>query len=168
MVGSRNINLAGILVIAVFNAVSGGARTGIQFIIFRALQGIGAAMFFPTSIGILTSSVPSGRTRNVGFGCLSLAAPVGLQVGLLLSGVFENTSVTWRFGFYLCAGIGLVCFVLACWFLPQDRRRKEPLTRERLLYGIDWVGIFLSSTCLGLLSYALSYVNPIQVEVVLH
>ena len=157
MIGNRNINLAGSLMLAVLIAISGVARTGVQFILFRALQGVGASMFFPTSISILATAVPSGRARNVGFGCLGFAQPVGLQVGLLLSGVFENAPVTWRFGFYLCAGVTMVFFATACWFLPKDRPR-ETLTWTRLIYRIDWLGIFISSTSFGLLSYVLAYV----------
>lgn len=157
MIGNRNINLAGSFMLAVFIAGSGGAQTGIQFISFRALQGVGASMFFPTSISILATAIPSGKPRNVGFGCLGLAAPVGLQVGLLLSGVFENAVVTWRFGFYLCAGATMMFFAFACWCLPNDRPH-ETLTWTRLIYRIDWLGILISSTSLGFLSYVLAYV----------
>lgn len=157
MIGNRNINLAGSFMLAVFIAVSGGAQTGIQFIVFRAIQGVGASMFFPTSISILATAVPSGRPRNVGFGCLGFAQPVGLQCGLLLSGVFEDAVVTWRFGFYLCAGATMVFFAIACWCLPKDLPR-ETSTWTRLIYKIDWLGIFISSTSLGLLSYVLAYV----------
>jgi predicted MFS family arabinose efflux permease len=116
-------------------------------------------MFFPASIGILTAAVPSGRTRNVGFSCLSLAQPVGLQVGLLLAGVFGKDALSWRFGFYLCAGVMLLCIVIAFVCIPPDWPR-EMINSKRLKHGIDWLGILISSVALGLLSYVLAYAIP--------
>lgn len=156
IVGNRIVGLVGCLILGLFIAASGGARTGIQFIVFRAFQGIGAAMFLPASIGILTAAVPGGRTRNIGFSCLSLAQPVGLQVGLLLAGVFGKDALSWRFGFYLCAGVMLFCIIIAFVCIPPDRPR-EVVTSKRLKHGIDWLGIFISSVALGLLSYVLAY-----------
>ncbi|KAF2188433.1 MFS general substrate transporter [Zopfia rhizophila CBS 207.26] len=155
IVGNRIISLGGCLMLAIFIAASGVARTGVQFIIFGAFQGVGTAMFFPTSISVLTSTVPRGKSRNVGFSCLGLAQPVGLQVGLILAGVFQKKGVSWRFGFYLCAGIMWVCSVLAWWCMPPGQSR-EKVTKKRMIYGIDWIGILISSSALGLLSYVLA------------
>ena len=152
MVGNRSINLAGTLLVGVTIGASGGAKTGIQFIVFRAIQGVGAAMCFPTAISILTNAVPSGRTRNIAFASLGLGQPFGFQVGLLLSGFFANTSLTWRFPFYLCTGATALFWGISCWSLPKDRLRK-PLTWNNLVHGIDWIGILISSSSLGIMSY---------------
>ena len=152
MVGSRNINLAGTLLVAASIGTSGAAQTGIQFIAFRAVTGIGAAMCFPTAVSILTSAIPSGRMRNFAFACLGLGQPLGFSVGLLLSGFFAGSRLTWRFPFYLCAGASAVFWAMGCWCLPKDRARK-PLTWENLVFGIDWVGIVISSSSLGIVSY---------------
>ncbi|KAL9113468.1 MAG: hypothetical protein Q9227_002509 [Pyrenula ochraceoflavens] len=124
---------------AVSLAITGIARTAIQLIVFRALQGVGAAMFLPTTMSLWTSTVPAGRARNFGFACLALASPMGLQAGTLIAGIVNPSSLTWRFGFYLSAGIMGVFLLLGM-----------------LLFEIDWVGILLSSLGLALLSYALA------------
>ena len=152
MIGNRNINLGGTLLVAASIGASGVARTGTQFIAFRAVTGIGAAMCFPTAVSILTNAIPSGRMRNFAFACLGMGQPLGFSVGLLLSGVFAGSSLGWRVPFYLCAGASGIFWAVGCWSLPKDRARR-PLTWENLVFGIDWVGIGLSSSALGIVSY---------------
>ena len=154
MVGNRLINLTGTFITGVFIAASGGAKTGIQFIVLRAMQGIGAAMAFPTAISILTAAFAHGKTRNIAISCLGFGQPFGFQVGLLLSGAFVDSRVTWRFPFYVCGATTLVLFACCLWFLPQDRARA-PVTWTRMVSGFDWIGVLVSSTSLGLLSYVL-------------
>ena len=155
MVGNRLINLTGTLTMGVFIAASGGAKTGIQFIVLRAMQGIGAAMAFPTAISILTAAFAHGKTRNIGISCLGFGQPFGFQVGLLLSGGFVDSRVTWRFPFYLCGAATLVLFACCFWALPQDRGRA-PVTWTRMVSGFDWIGVLVSSTSLGFLCYVLA------------
>jgi MFS family permease len=151
-VGNRLINLCGCFLLGSFILASGLAKTGIQLVIFRALQGIAVSMCFPTSFSILTNAFPNGRTRNIAFGCLGLSQPLGWSVGLFLGGVFESTPLGWRLGFYFCAGLTILLSGINCWTLPRDGAR-EPATLAKLAYGIDWIGVLLSSTCLGMLSY---------------
>ena len=150
--GSRLINLLGTFVLGVFILASGLARTGVQLLLFRAFQGIGVAMCFPTAVRILSAAFPSGRVRNFGFASLGLGTPFGFSVGLLLGGFFESTTVGWRLGFYLCAGATVVLVVVNCWFLPQDRSKRH-IDWSRLRTEIDWVGLLISSASLGLMCY---------------
>lgn len=48
---------------------------------FRAMQGIAVALCLPTSVGILTNAVESGKRRNVGFACMGLGQPLGFSAG---------------------------------------------------------------------------------------
>ena len=150
--GSRVINLGGTFVLGIFILASGLARTGIQLLLFRAFQGIGVAMCFPTAVSILSAAFPSGRVRNFGFASLGLGTPFGFSVGLLLGGVFESTTVRWKLGFYLCAGAAMVLFAVNCWFLPPEHE-KRVVVWSRLKSDIDWIGLLISSTSLGLMSY---------------
>ena len=152
LVGNRIINLIGTVGLGVFFLACGLARTGIQLIIFRTLQGVAVAMCFPTSVSILTEAFPSGKRRNIGFSCLGLGQPFGASVGLVLAGVFENTPTGWRLGFYICGGAALILACVNYLYLPRDRPR-QPLSRTRLVRELDWIGVALSSTGFGLLSY---------------
>ena len=115
-------------------------------------------MCFPTAVSIVTATFAQGKARNIAFSCQGFGQPLGFQVGLVLSGVFADSSVTWRFAFYLCAGATMLFFGISCWCLPQDRPR-EPLSWVRLAHEIDWIGILISSISLGFMSYVFAYVS---------
>lgn len=137
-----------------FNLACGFARTGIQLIIFRAFQGIALSFCLPTSVSIITDGFPNGKRRNLGFACLGLGQPLGFAVGLVLGG-FLVDSVSWRAGYYLCAGANIIVLGAGIFDLPLDRHR-DPLSWSRLGNKIDWVGATLASACLGILSYILA------------
>jgi MFS family permease len=149
------MNLSGCFLLGIFILASGLARIGLELIIFRAFQGIAISMCFPTSFSILTDAFPNGRRRNIAFASLGLVQPLGWSVGLFLGGFLDETSLGWRFGFYLCAGGCIILACINCWMLPKDLKR-EPFSWMKLRRGIDWVGIILSSACLGILSYVLA------------
>lgn len=155
IVGSRTINLVGSFVLSVFIVAAGLAKSGLQLIIFRAFQGIGMSMCFPTSVSILSKAFPSGRVRNVAFGCLGLGTPLGFAIGILVGGWFESTSVGWRPGFYWSAAVNMVLFAVNCRCLPYERLTEGGIW-TRLKQDIDWIGVVISSTSMGLISYSLA------------
>lgn len=120
---------------------------------FRAMQGIAVALCLPTSVGILTNAVASGKARNVGFACMGLGQPLGFSLGLVLGGVFVDT-IGWRAGWYMCAGGIVVCFLVGIWTIPADSLMQPP-TLKRLKTDIDWTGAIVATACLALLAYVL-------------
>lgn len=150
--GNRIINLIGCCLLTVFILACSLAETGLQLILFRTFQGIATSMCLPTAFSIMTDSMPAGKRRNIGFSCLGLGQPFGFSVGLVLGGIFQDSSLGWRFGYYLCAGATFILTVVNYFKLPQDRPRG-PFSFRRLRTEIDWVGILLSSACLGIISY---------------
>ena len=131
----------------------GLARTGIELTMFRAMQGIAVALCLPTSVGILTNAIPSGKRRNVGFACMGLAQPLGFSCGLVLGGFFADT-IGWRAGWYMCAGAIMLCFLLGIWTIPADSLTQAP-SLERLKADVDWTGAVVATACLALLSSVL-------------
>lgn len=155
VIGSRTINLAGTFVLSIFILASGLATSGLQLILFRILQGIGVAMCFPTAVSILSAAFPSGKVRNIAFGCLGLGTPLGFAIGILLGGWFETVGIGWRPGFYAVAGVTMALFVVNCWGLPYDEMKVKIVWR-RLKTDVDWIGVVISSTSMALLSYSLA------------
>ena len=155
VIGSRTINILGTFVLGIFILASGLAKTGIELILFRAIQGIGVAMCFPTAVSILSTAFPYGRVRNIAFGCLGLGTPLGFAIGIILEGCFESVGIGWRAGFYVCAAVTLTLCSVNFWYLPLEHR-DEIVIWSRLRTDIDWIGVILSSTSMGLLSYSLS------------
>ncbi|RDW59041.1 hypothetical protein BP5796_11965 [Coleophoma crateriformis] len=154
VVGNRIVNLVGCLTVGCFILACGLARTGIELIMFRALQGIAVSLCLPTSVAIVANALPSGRARNIGFSCLGLVQPIGFSMGLILAGVFLDT-VGWRFGYFLCGGLTLVLFFLSIWALPPDKVMEASIL-TRLKTEIDWIGAIIACASLSLLSYVLA------------
>lgn len=158
MIGSRNVELVGVTLLGVFTLAGGFAQSGIQLVVFRALQGMATAMHLPASVSLIAAGIPEGRARNFGFSCLGLSQLLGFSVGLVVSGLLVERA-GWRSSFYLSGGGLLVSAGAAFWILPKVESRKDisEVSIWQLLYKeVDWVGGVLASGGLALLAYVLS------------
>lgn len=156
VIGARHVEVCGIFLLGIFILACGFAQTGIQLVVFRALQGIALAMHIPASVSIIASAVPAGRARNIGFGCLGLSQPLGFSFGMVISGIMIER-IGWRSGFYL-SGAAILTTAVASWLtLPKIKAEAEGLTLEdlvkKLWKEVDWVGGTIAGSGLGLLSY---------------
>lgn len=156
IIGARHVEVCGIFFLGIFILVCGFSQTGIQLVVFRALQGIALAMHIPASVSIITSAVPTGRARNIGFGCLGLSQPLGFSFGTVISGIMIER-IGWRFGFYL-SGAAILTAAAASWLtLPKMKAEAEGLTigdlLKKLWKEVDWVGGTIAGSGLALLSY---------------
>ena len=155
LVGPRKIFLLGCALQGVFVLACGLSKSGIQLIMFRAMQGIAVACCLPTAVSITTTSFPAGKRRNLGLSFMGAGQPIGFLIGLVLGGVFVDT-IGWRAGYYTCAAANFLLCAVSFWGLPPDR--VPPASWSRVKQEIDWVGAIIASTSLGLLSYVLAYV----------
>ncbi|MFC5847759.1 DHA2 family efflux MFS transporter permease subunit [Deinococcus petrolearius] len=128
LLGSALCGLAG-------EAFLGGLFGGgmMQLIVFRALQGVGAAALGSVAFAIIADLFePADRPRYQGL----FGAVFGLSsvIGPLLGG-FLTDHVSWRWVFYVNLPIGLVAlaFIFA----------KMPRLASGLKARVDWLGAFL-------------------------
>lgn len=162
IVGARPVGLLGIFFLGVFSLACGFAGSGEQLVAFRALQGIGLAMFLPASVALVAGAVPSGRPRNFGFACLGFSQPLGFAVGLVVSGVMVQRA-GWRSAFYLTGSATLLTSVAATWALPKLSSREQVSALslcKKICTDIDWIGALISCGGLALLAYTLAFVLP--------
>lgn len=160
IVGARTLELSGITLLGVFTLACGRAQTGVQLVVFRAIQGVCLAMHLPASVSIISAAAPAGKVRNIGFACLGLSQPLGFSVGLVLSGVMIEKA-GWRSGFYLSGGGTLLFALAAYWALPKVDTAVAAGTRstwQRLRKDVDWVGGIIAGGGLAILAYLLAYV----------
>lgn len=162
VVGPRSVNLTGGFFLSCFILASGLSRTGIELIMFRAMQGIASALVVPSSFSIVSTSVEQGKPRNIGFACLGLAMPLGFSLGLVLGGVFIS-SLGWRVGYYIGGALSFLFWLVGIFALPAGvvAHPIELTMKRRLATEIDWIGAALASTCLATFSYVLAYVQII-------
>ena len=158
VVGGRKVYLIGIFSLTMTTIACGLCRTGLELIIFRAVQGVAVSLCLPSSVILITSNIPTGTYRNTAFACLGAGQPLGFSVGLVLGGVFIR-EIGWRYGYYIGAILTFITFIISIFGIPADNLAESQSARvalQRINTEIDWMGCLLLSTSLGMFSYVLS------------
>jgi EmrB/QacA subfamily drug resistance transporter len=133
--GPRNLFAAGVVIFTVASGLSALAQDPAQLILFRGLQGFGAAVLAPQGLPLMMSLFPVDRRGGVFaiYGTVSgMAVIAGPTVGGLLVSHFG-----WRSIFTVNLPIGIITFALALLLIPDVR----PGRRHRL----DLVGVALAT-----------------------
>ncbi|MCJ7737839.1 MAG: MFS transporter [Anaerolineae bacterium] len=146
MVGRKRIFLAGISTFTLACALVVLAPSTGFLLAVRAVQGIGAAMIFGTSIAILTSYFPR-HERGQALGLSVASTYAGLSIGPFLGGVLVQ-NLGWRSVMIATIPIGLLSIALFVWKLGGD---WEGIPGERLdLVGSGIYGVSLAGLMYGL------------------
>src|SRR6201996_8587075 len=106
-----------------------GAEGALYLIVFRVVQGVGAACLLANSAAIITDAFPANQ-RGMALGINNIVAVSGLFVGLVLGGVLAP--ISWRMVFLISVPVGLFGTV---WAYVKLRELNIP-RRGR----IDWWG----------------------------
>jgi EmrB/QacA subfamily drug resistance transporter len=122
---------------------SGGA---LWLIIWRLVQGVGAAMLFANSTAILTDAFPVER-RGMALGINQVAAIAGSFIGLILGGLLAEWD--WRAVFFVSVPIGIAGTI---WSYLSLRELSE-----RHSARIDWWGNLLFAVGLTAMLAAITY-----------
>ena len=161
VLGPRYMNLAGCLGCGIFVLACGLSRNGSELIAFRCLQGVASALFLPTSMGIISSGIATGKLRNVAIATLSCGQVIGYALGLVLGGIFLGT-IGWRSGYYLCGALQIALFALGFWAIPSSLFPSLTFglsaSLEKLKNEIDWIGSLISCVVIGMVSYVLAMI----------
>jgi EmrB/QacA subfamily drug resistance transporter len=91
-----------------------------SLIVFRAIQGVGGAVY-PLSFSIIRDEIPPHRT-GVAMGLVSAMLGVGGGIGIVMSGVIADHA-SWRLLFVVGAVVGAVALVLVRRFVPPSPSR---------------------------------------------
>jgi EmrB/QacA subfamily drug resistance transporter len=116
--GIRRIFKTGIIIFSLSSLACGLSTSGFWLILFRYIQGIGAAFTSTTGPAILVSAfLPQHRGRVLG---MSVAAVyLGLAFGPFAGGLITQY-LGWRAIFYISSALGLFTAALAFVFLGKD------------------------------------------------
>ncbi|MGW3912466.1 MFS transporter [Streptomyces sp. NPDC005070] len=140
--GPRRVVVVGTLVFVVSSVLCGCVPKGdfaqTWLILFRATQGLGAALLFPAALAVVVAVFPverRGRALALFFGLSGALTAIGPLLGGWL------TAWTWRAIFWVNVPVAVVALVLTVLAHIPDRRRDESL---------DVVGAVLIAAGMGL------------------
>lgn len=142
MYGHTKIFTYGVIIFTLMSIVQIFSNSAPMFIVFRALQGIGAAMIFVTAIAIVTS-VFSLEERGKALGMTIAAVYLGISFGPFLGGLLTE-HLGWRSIFLLTVPLGLITVIATFWKLKAEwaevKTRKFDLTGS-IIYGIAMLAL---------------------------
>ncbi|MDO7844003.1 MFS transporter [Sphingomonas immobilis] len=143
--GRRRVLVAGIVLFALASVACAFAGDLTLLLAARAVQGIGAALLMPNSLGILGSAF-EGEARGRAVGTWASAGAIASAVGPPLGGWLVG-AVGWRATFYLNVPVAIAAIVIAVLFVEESAEGKQPL---------DLPGAVLATLALGTLTWALT------------
>ena len=149
-VGRRRVFLIGLVAFTAASILCGLATSPLTLNLARALQGIGGAFMFATSLALLASAY-SGRDRGTAFGLWGATTGAAVAVGPLVGGVLTE-GIGWEAIFFVNVPIGIAAVALT---LMRVEQSKNPHASP-----LDWPGTVLFSGALFLLIFGLIRGNP--------
>jgi EmrB/QacA subfamily drug resistance transporter len=142
--GRKKIFTAGILTYTISSLLCALASSTSGLIVFRIVQGMGAALIFGTAIAILTSVFPPGQ-RGKALGINTASTYLGLSLGPVLGGLLTQ-HFGWRSIFLVNLPLGVAIVIMVLTLLKDEwaEARGEKLDLPgTFLYGLALVGIML-------------------------
>jgi EmrB/QacA subfamily drug resistance transporter len=143
--GRRRVLIGGILLFAIASIGCALAPSLEILLAGRAVQGIGAALLMPNSLGILGSSF-EGEARGRAVGTWAAAGAIASAVGPPLGGWLVG-AVGWRVIFYINIPVAAAAIVIAWRYVAESAESEGRL---------DWLGAVLATGALGALTWALT------------
>ncbi|HZA10263.1 MFS transporter [Mycobacterium sp.] len=142
--GRRGWLSSGLAVFAITSAIAAHANSADALIAARAAMGVGAAVIFPTTLGLITNIFTDPVPRAKAIGLWAAMVGVGVAAGPITAGwLLEHFS--WGSIFLVNVPVATVAIVGGVLFVPTSRDRAAP--------RVDVPGLILSSIGVTTLVY---------------
>jgi EmrB/QacA subfamily drug resistance transporter len=112
--------MAGLALFTVSSLLDGLAWSEASLIVFRSVQGLGAALLSPAALSILTTTFREGRERNLALGIWGAASGSGGAAGVLLGGALTS-ALNWSWIFFINVPAGAIVLAVSPWLLAESR-----------------------------------------------
>ena len=146
--GRRKMFVVGLALFAASSLLCGLAWSPLVLVVFRAAQGLGAAIVAPAALSIISTTFPEGRERNFAMGLWTAVAAGGGAAGLVLGGLITDL-LGWEWIFFVNVPLGAAGVALSFVLLEADRG-------ERTSRRLDLPGAVTVTAGLVLLVYGLT------------
>ena len=148
MVGRKLLYTYGFIVFVVGSGLCGAAPDLQLLIVFRVIQGLGAAMLQANSVAIIASATPRHQLGKA-IGIQGAAQALGLALGPAVGGLLISLG-GWRLIFLVNVPIGVVAVVLAWLLIPRSRDLAPRVS-------FDWLGLGLFAPATAALLLSISF-----------
>jgi MFS family permease len=119
LLGRRRILLIGLLLYCVASLAGGLATNAVQQLAARAVQGMGGALVFPSTLALINILFHEGAERNRALGIWAGAGAAGLVIGVLLGGALTS-AFGWRAVFLVNVPLAGFALVAALSLIDRD------------------------------------------------
>ncbi|WP_419698940.1 MFS transporter [Mucilaginibacter sp. NFX135] len=125
LLGSKRLFQFGLLVFGIASAGCGFAWNPFSLIVFRVLQGVGAAAMIPSSLSILNQSFAHEATqRSKAVAWWTAAGGVSIAAGPILGGLLMHLS-NWRMIFFVNVPICLIGILLSIKLTESEKHANK-------------------------------------------
>jgi EmrB/QacA subfamily drug resistance transporter len=145
IVGRRRVFVTGLVLFSAASLACGLSTSPTMLTLARAVQGIGGAMLFATSLALIAQTF-SGRERGTAFGIWGATIGGAVAIGPLVGGALTD-SLGWQWIFLVNVPIGLAAAFVT---VAKVDESKDPTAA-----GVDWLGAATFCASLFMLVFAL-------------
>jgi EmrB/QacA subfamily drug resistance transporter len=139
LAGRKNMFIAGLVIFTISSAACGAAPSAEVLIAARALQGAGAALFYPQVLAFIQVSF-DGEARNRALGVFGASLGLAVVAGQIVGGSLIAANLFdwhWRTVFLVNVPIGVAAVGAAMAWLPAGRTADRPrLDLAGVLVGV--------------------------------
>jgi EmrB/QacA subfamily drug resistance transporter len=145
LVGRRKMFVIGLILFTLASLACGLSTTALMLNLARAVQGVGGAIMFATSLALIAAAF-HGKDRGVAFGVYGAVIGAAVAVGPLIGGALTS-GIGWEWIFFVNVPIGIGAVIIT---QTQVTESRDPHAR-----GVDWIGLVTFSGGLFLLVFGL-------------
>jgi MFS family permease len=148
--GKRRMFILALGLYGVSSLVGGFAGDPVTVIIVRAVQGLGGALLFPTTLSLVNTIFAEGRQRNRALAIWGGAGASGLTLGSLLGGILTG-AWGWASVFFVNVPLAAAIALAGLLLIPADEKLPQGQPRRRF----DLPGALAVTAGVTLLVYVL-------------
>jgi EmrB/QacA subfamily drug resistance transporter len=129
LLGRKRVFLVGLVVFTAASLLNGLAPSSEFLIVFRGLQGLGAALISPAALSIITITFTEGAERTKAMSVWAAIAVGGGAVGLLLGGILTDL-LSWPWIFFVNVPVGIAVFIASRRRVPESKDPRAHKTYD--------------------------------------